>query len=140
MMMSPKVHDSLEAIFRGVGLGLAVEMAWRSAAVLLAAPREDTVFQVVAGWSIPFVLGGSMLILLGHAITVETAWRHGLAMAGHALGFMWAFAFAASLLIGSIAGTNTGIVTPIFLGLAALHGCYFYICGRRVKWTRKVSR
>lgn len=145
--MSPHrlIAERLETSFRWIGFGLAGEMAVRSVAVFAASPGRDTVFQLVAGWSLPFTLVGSVLIFIGHLFQSELRRRYAAAMIGHALGFTWAFAFGAALVVGWVLAIldhreATGLIlAPVFLLLAALHGAYIYSSARGLKWIHKSS-
>lgn len=141
-MMSPRSVDRLEAMVRLIGFGLAIEMVARSVFVILAAPGQDTVFQAIAGWSFPFTLLGSILVLAGHGWKYRDAiGRYVLATLGHFLGFVWAFSFTGSLIASTVTTGRLGslILVPPFALLAAVHGLFTYNCARGIKWTRRSS-
>lgn len=137
--MSPhRVAARIDAIYRGVGVGLAVEMVARGVLSLLASIRWDTVYQVTAGWSFPFTLIGGALILACHLNRAEQMRRYVLGALGHLFGLVWAFMFGGAILVSWLLGTvPTAIVAPMFLLAAVVHGMYLYANVKGAKWTRK---
>jgi hypothetical protein len=139
--MSPfRVAAKIDAMYRGFGIILAIEMAARGVLTILASLGRDTVFQVTASTSFPFTLIGGVLTLVTHLARAESRWRYLCGVVGHLIGMIWAFMFGASILISYFGfHTGSGITGPAFIVLSIIHGGFAYASVKGVTWTHKAS-
>lgn len=139
--MSPfRVAARIDAIYRWFGVVLALEMIARGVLTVAASLGRDTVFQVTAGWSLPFTLIGGLLMLITHVARSEARWRYIFGAIGHLIGMIWAFMFGGAILISFLLlHSGSGITGPMFIVAAIIHGCFAYASVKGAKWTHRAS-